>query len=79
MRWLDVVRMRARSLARRGRVEDELDRELRFHLEQEAEDYRSRGLSSEDARFAAMRRLDLQSLKDAAQTVPRLKPHREHP
>jgi hypothetical protein len=29
--------------------------------------------------IAAMRRLDLQSLKDAAQTVPRLKPHREHP
>jgi predicted permease len=57
MRWLDVVRMRARSLGRRGRVEDELDRELRFHLEQEAEHYRARGMPSGEARFAAMRRL----------------------
>jgi predicted permease len=56
-RWWDVVRMRARSLGRRGRVDDELDRELRFHLDQEAGEYRARGMSPEDARNAALRRI----------------------
>jgi predicted permease len=56
-RWRDVVRMRLRSLARRGRVDDELERELRFHVEQEAEEYRARGMSPEAARCAALRRI----------------------
>lgn len=56
-RWWDVVRMRARSLTRRGRVDAELERELRFHLEQEAEEYRARGMSPDAARIAALRRI----------------------
>src|SRR5579872_2554952 len=38
MRILDVVRLRLRSLLRRGQVERELDDELRYHLEREAEE-----------------------------------------
>jgi hypothetical protein len=36
-RWLDMVRLRLRSLLRRGAIEQVLDRELRFHLDQEIE------------------------------------------
>ena len=34
---------------------DDLDRELRSHLENEADDQRARGLSAEDAQYAARR------------------------
>jgi predicted permease len=56
-RWPDILRLRIRSLLRRSRVERELEKELRFHIEQEIEDGRARGLSSEEARHAALRRL----------------------
>ena len=54
-RWWDVAAMRIRSLARRGRVESDLDRELRFHLEQQVEENLARGMSPEEARAAALR------------------------
>src|SRR5204862_6553496 len=54
-RWWDVAAMRLRSLARRGRVESDLDRELRFHLEQQEEENLARGMSPEEARAAALR------------------------
>lgn len=38
-------------------MDAELDRELRFHLEQEANEYRARGMSPGDARNAALRRI----------------------
>src|SRR3954471_10221315 len=57
MRWFEVAKMRARSLGRRGRVEDELDRELRFHIEQETAEYVARGMTAGAARNAALRRL----------------------
>jgi predicted permease len=56
-RWWDVVRMRTRSLARRRRVESDLERELRFHLEQQMEENRARGMTDEKARNAALRRI----------------------
>ena len=55
MRWLDVVRLRLRSLLRRSRVEAELDEELRFHLDQQAQAFAARGLPPDDARHAALR------------------------
>lgn len=57
MRSLEILRLRLRSLVFRGRVERELDRELRFHLEEEIEECRDRGLSSEEAEIAAVRTL----------------------
>ena len=50
---------RARDGRRRPRVmtPDDLDRELRNHLEFEAEEQRDRGLSADDAAFAARRTL----------------------
>jgi predicted permease len=56
-RWLIVGRMRLRSLLRRGRVDQELDKELRFHLDREAEQNLAAGMTPEQARRAALRRL----------------------
>ncbi|HJZ94868.1 MAG TPA: ABC transporter permease, partial [Candidatus Solibacter sp.] len=56
-RWLDIVRLRLRSLLRRGAVERELDRELRFHLDQEIEKNVNTGMAPSAARSAALRRL----------------------
>jgi predicted permease len=47
--WTDV-RYRLRAIFRRSKMEDELDTELRFHLEREAEELeRRRGVSRADA------------------------------
>jgi len=46
-----------RSLARRRRVEGDLDKELRFHLEQQIEENLALGMPSVEARRAALRRL----------------------
>lgn len=56
-RWFDVVYLRLRSLLRRSAVERELNRELRFHLDQEMEKNTRLGLTPEAARSAALRRL----------------------
>lgn len=55
MRWADKLSLRLRSLFRHGRVEHELDAELRFHLEQQIEENRAAGMSAEEARYAARR------------------------
>ncbi len=52
----DIVRMRWRSLALRQRVEADLDKELRFHLEQQIEEYLSAGMPPAEARRAALRK-----------------------
>ncbi|HYP13728.1 MAG TPA: permease prefix domain 1-containing protein, partial [Bryobacteraceae bacterium] len=54
LRWL---MWRLRSLVRRGRHEQELDEELRFHLETEAEERMAEGLAPEAARSTAVRSL----------------------
>ena len=56
-RWLDIARLRLRSLLRRNVIDRELERELRFHLEQEIEANLRLGLGPSDARAAAIRRL----------------------
>ncbi len=56
-RWLDMARARVRSLLRRAEVEGELEKELRFHLEQQVKDNQAAGLPPDEARWAAARRL----------------------
>ena len=46
--WSDL-RYRVRALFRRNAVEAELDEELRFHLERQAEQYRQAGMPPEEA------------------------------
>src|SRR5688572_16554054 len=51
MFWLK----RVRALLRRDRLEDEMDKELRFHLDQQIEDNVKAGMSPREARYAALR------------------------
>jgi predicted permease len=56
-RWWDIATMRLRSLARRGRVDEDLERELLFHVRQQTEENMARGMPPDDARNAALRRI----------------------
>jgi len=50
---LSEIRERVRALFRRGRDEHELDEELRFHLEMQAEEYVRGGMRPDEARRRA--------------------------
>jgi predicted permease len=53
----DILRMRLRTLARRNRFEEDLDKELRFHLDRQLEENFAAGMPPAEARRAALRRL----------------------
>ncbi len=53
--WFYTVPLRLRSLFRRSRVEQELDEELHYHLERKIEENIARGMTPEEARYAALR------------------------
>ena len=53
-RLVDILRLRIRSLTRRGRVESELDRELRAHFDALVEEHVARGMAPAAARRAAV-------------------------
>ena len=55
--WLFTIPLRLRSLFRRGQADEELDEELRDHLERATEEYVAKGMAQEEARRRA--RLDL--------------------
>ena len=55
MRGLKKLRLRLRTLFGAGRMDAELDEELRYHLDRQIDALKARGLSHEDARFAALR------------------------
>src|SRR5258708_37166124 len=50
-----VLRMRFRSLAKRQRVETELEKELRYHIERQTEENIAAGMNAREAREAASR------------------------
>src|SRR5262245_19677168 len=52
---LNKLRLRVRALFFKSKVEEELDEEVRFHLEREYEENLARGASPEEARLAALR------------------------
>src|SRR5207244_1413730 len=45
-------------LVRRNRVEDELDEELRYHVDREFQENIAKGLKPDDARYRALRAMD---------------------
>src|SRR5262245_28523532 len=53
--WFYTVPLRLRSLFRRSQVEQELDEELRYHIERQAEELIAKGMTEEEARHAALR------------------------
>ena len=52
--WWRVLLDRCRALVRPQRVRDEIDEELRFHVEMRTQDYMRQGMSAHEARRAAM-------------------------
>src|SRR5262245_37583134 len=55
MTMLNKLRLRLRALFFKPKMEDELDEEVRFHLEREIEENIARGMTPEEARLAAIR------------------------
>src|SRR5262247_4947407 len=53
--WFYTLPLRLRSLFRRAQVERELDEELQYHLERQIEEHLARGMTAEEARYAALR------------------------
>src|ERR1700689_3574943 len=56
--WFYALPLRLRSLFRRQRVEQDLDEELRDHLERKIEEYIAQGLTPEQSRQAGLRAMD---------------------
>ena len=54
-KWIYTIPLRLRSLFRRKRVEQELDEELRCHIEQTTRENLAKGLDPERARLDAIR------------------------
>ncbi|HEX8880499.1 MAG TPA: ABC transporter permease [Candidatus Acidoferrum sp.] len=59
--WLFTIPLRLRSLFRRGQADQELDDELRDHLERRTEEYVAKGMAQEEAHRRAS--LDLQGIE----------------
>ena len=53
--WFYILPLRLRSLFRRAQVEQELDEELRYHLDRQIEELIAKGMTPEEARYAALR------------------------
>ena len=48
--WFYTVPLRLRSLFRRAQVEQELDEELRYHIERQTEELIAKGMTDEERR-----------------------------
>jgi predicted permease len=57
MRWYYKLPLRLRSLFRKQDVDSELEEEIGSHLQYQIDDYISRGMEPEEARYAALRSL----------------------
>jgi len=65
MSWRRVFAARLRGLVFRDRLDTQLDDELRFHLEMQAEDNLRTGMNPSEAHYDAMRRLGgMESVKE---------------
>jgi putative ABC transport system permease protein len=73
MRWIYKFPLRVRSLFRKSRLEQELTEELRFHLEKLAEEYAAKGMTPEEARYAALRELGgVEQIKEECRDMRRM-------
>ena len=73
MRYLYKLPLRFRSLFKRRRVEQELSDELRFHLEKLTEENVAKGMTREEARYAALRELGgVEQIKEECRDMRRV-------
>src|SRR6476660_7556008 len=56
MTSLRILLQRLRALFRRRNLEQELDDEIRVHIEMQIEDYERQGMTADEARYAALRK-----------------------
>src|SRR5499433_1772031 len=52
--WFYTIPLRLRSIFRRRQVEQELDEELRYHIDRQIEENIAKGMAPEEARYAAL-------------------------
>lgn len=70
--WLYSIPLRVRSLFRRSRVEQELDEELQFQLDQRIAQEIAAGKTAEQARYAALRAMEgLEQRKEECREIHR--------
>ncbi len=68
MEWLDELRRRLPVLFRRDRFDRDLEEEMQFHIEMQAEENQERGMPAEEARYAARRQFgNARALREACQ------------
>jgi len=73
MRWLYAIRLRLRWLFRRNEVESELDEEIRFHLERQAQEHIARGIEPGEAHRRAGRAFrDVERAKEECRDMRQL-------
>src|SRR5499425_3958893 len=73
--WLYTVPLRLRSLFRRSQVEQELDEELRYHQERQIEENLAKGMTPEEARYAALRAMGgVEQRKEECRDMRRVRP-----
>src|SRR5215475_3676429 len=53
--WFYTIPLRLRSIFRRSQVEQDLDEELRYHLDRQIEGNIAKGMTPEEAQYAALR------------------------
>ena len=74
-RWLHVMRVRVRSLARGRHLDRDLDDELRYHVEQLTQANVSRGMTPDDARRSALVAMDgVELQKERCRDERRIRP-----
>ncbi len=56
--WLYTLPLRLRSLFRARQVDRDLDDEMQYHMERLTQEHLARGLSADEARYAALRAMD---------------------
>src|SRR5262249_46351599 len=52
--WFYTIPLRLRSIFRHSHVEQELDEELRYHIDRQIEENIAKGMTPEEARYAAL-------------------------
>src|SRR5262249_32173646 len=75
MRWrtVDKIRLRFRSLAFRSKVDEQLDAELAFHLEQQIQENLAAGMDRDAAEHAARRTIGgIAQIKDQCRDTRRV-------
>ncbi len=73
MRWIYKFPLRLRSLFRKNRVETELSEELRFHLERLIDENIAKGMTPEEAHYAALRELGgVEQIKEECRDMRRV-------